>query len=72
MLILSRHVGETIVIGDNIRLTVMSVHRGQVKFGIAAPRDIPVDRLEIHERKAAEKLAASAVGHPVLDRSIEA
>lgn len=72
MLILSRHVGETIVIGDNVRITVMSVHRGTVRFGIAAPRDIPVDRLEIHERKAAEKLAASAVGHPVLDRSIEA
>lgn len=59
MLILSRHVGETIVIGDNVRITVMSVHRGTVRFGIAAPRDIPVDRLEIHERKAAEKLAAS-------------
>ena len=72
MLILSRHVGETIVIGDNVRITVMSVHRGTVRFGIAAPRDIPVDRLEIHERKAAEKLAASAVGHPVLNRSIEA
>ena len=72
MLILSRHVGETIVIGDNIRLTVMSVHRGQVRFGIDAPREVAVDRLEIHERKAAEKLAASTVGHPVLDRSIEA
>ena len=60
MLILSRHVGETIVIGDNVRITVMSVHRGQVRLGIAAPLYIPVDRLEIHERKAAEKLAASA------------
>ena len=67
MLILSRKAGETIVIGDNVRITVMSVHRGQVRFGIAAPRDIPVDRLEIHERKMAER----ANGHPALDRSLE-
>ena len=70
MLTLSRHIGETIVIGDNVRITVMSVHRGTVRFGIAAPRDIPVDRLEIHERKQAERHAAP-VGHPVLDRSLE-
>ena len=67
MLILSRHVGETIVIGDNVRLTVLSVQGKHVRFGIAAPREIPVDRLEIHERKVAER----AHGHPALDRSLE-
>ena len=68
MLILSRTAGETIVIGENIRLTVLSVQGKHVRFGIAAPREIPVDRLEIHERKMAER----ANGHPELDRSLEA
>ncbi|MDA8119180.1 MAG: carbon storage regulator [Gammaproteobacteria bacterium] len=68
MLILSRSPGETIVIGENIRVTVLGVHRGVVRFGIDAPREIPVDRLEIHERKVAER----ANGHPALDRSLEA
>lgn len=59
MLILSRRIGETIVIGDDIRLTVQSIQHGTVKLAIHAPREIPVDRLEIHERKVAEKRATS-------------
>lgn len=67
MLILSRKAGEVIVIGENIRLHVLGVQGQHVRFGIDAPREIPVDRLEIYERKMAER----ANGHPALDRSLE-
>ena len=50
MLVLNRRVGETIVIGENIRITVMSSERGQVKIGVQAPKDIPVHRQEVAER----------------------
>jgi carbon storage regulator len=49
MLILSRHVGEIICIGDNIKVTVISINGNQVRFGIAAPKDVPVHREEIYE-----------------------
>jgi len=50
MLILTRRVGETITIGDNVRVTVLSVKGNQVRLGIDAPKDIAVHREEIFER----------------------
>jgi carbon storage regulator len=50
MLILTRSVGETIMIGDDITVTVIHVDGGQVKIGINAPKDIPVHREEVYER----------------------
>lgn len=50
MLILTRKVGETIVIGDDIRVSVLSVQGNQVRVGVAAPRDIVVHREEIYDR----------------------
>ena len=47
MLILSRMAGETIIIGDDIRIQVLSNKNGQVRIGIDAPRVIPVKREEI-------------------------
>lgn len=63
MLVLSRRLGETIVIGDNIRLTVLSVSGGQVRLGIAAPKEVSVHREEIYERinAPANQPAAAAV-----------
>lgn len=50
MLLLSRKPAETIMIGDNIKITVVSVNGNQVKIGIDAPKDIPVHREEIYTR----------------------
>lgn len=61
MLILTRKVGETLRIGDDIEVTVMAVHQHtpnsapQVRIGIKAPKEIPVHREEIYERIKKEK-----------------
>jgi carbon storage regulator len=47
MLVLSRKLGEKIVIGDNIVVTVVKIDRNQIRIGIEAPHDIPVYREEI-------------------------
>ena len=54
MLILTRRVGETICIGDDVEVTIMDVNRSQVRVGVKAPRDVAVDRQEIHQRKRAD------------------
>jgi carbon storage regulator CsrA len=51
MLVLARKVGEEIVIGDNIRLTVVAVHGQQVRIGISAPKEVVVDRQEVADRR---------------------
>jgi carbon storage regulator len=51
MLVLSRRVGEEIIINDNIRVTVVAVKGDRVRLGIVAPRDVTVDRSEVHERR---------------------
>jgi carbon storage regulator len=52
MLVLSRRVGEEIVIHGNIRLTIVAVKGNGVRVGIAAPPSVTVDRKEIHDRRA--------------------
>ena len=51
MLVLSRRIGEEIVINDNIRVTVVAVKGDRVRLGVVAPRDVNVDRSEVHERR---------------------
>jgi carbon storage regulator len=50
MLILTRRTGETIYIGNEVTLTVLGVKGNQVRFGINAPKSVPVHREEIYER----------------------
>ena len=50
MLVLSRKIGETIVINDNITMTVLGIQGGQIKMGITAPKEVSVHREEIFER----------------------
>lgn len=50
MLLLTRSIGESIIIGDDIEVKVISVKGTQVRLGINAPKDVAVHRQEIHER----------------------
>jgi carbon storage regulator len=50
VLILTRRIGESVHIGDDIRLTVLGVRDSQVRIGINAPKDVPVHREEIYYR----------------------
>lgn len=58
MLVLTRLPNETIVIGDNVRVTVLGVRGNHVRIGIAAPQTVRVDREEVRERIDAEKARA--------------
>jgi len=56
MLILTRRIGEILMIGDNVTVTVLGSRHGQVKLGIDAPEEISDWREEIYERIQAEKI----------------
>jgi carbon storage regulator len=50
MLILTRRVGEKLLIGDDVQIMILGLARGQVRVGISAPRSVPVHREEVYER----------------------
>ena len=54
MLVLTRHTGETIMVGNDIKIVVLGVRNNQVKIGIEAPEEIAVHREEIYLRIQAE------------------
>ena len=64
MLVLTRKVGEQIVIGDDIHLMVVAIKGAQVRIGVSAPKDVVVDRQEVHEQRRPED-EASVICQPI-------
>lgn len=58
MLILTRRIGETLMIGDDVQVTVLASKGNQVRLGINAPKDTAVHREEIYQRIQEEKAAS--------------
>ena len=72
MLILTRRLGESVKIGDEVTVTVLGVRGNQVRLGFAAPQCVAVHREEIYERLQAERvtnIAQAALGNGFLARA---
>ena len=64
MLILTRRIGETLMVGDDVTITVLGVKGNQVRIGVNAPKDVAVHREEIYERIQSEKAGNGTENEP--------
>ena len=71
MLILTRRVGETVMIGDDVTVTVLGVKGNQVRIGVNAPKDVGVHREEIYERIKREEDGDTGSGSSAAPRVID-
>jgi carbon storage regulator len=62
MLVLARRVGESVVIDNDIRVTVVSIQGDKIRLGFTAPASVTIDREEIHQRRATFAEAATSHG----------
>lgn len=62
MLILTRRIGETLMIGDDVQIAVLGIKGNQVRIGVTAPEDVPVHREEIYERIKQEQRGGGQPG----------
>ncbi len=62
MLVLTRKVGERIMIGDQVVVQIIGANRGSIKIGIEAPETVPVFRYEVYERIQQENLRSAKTG----------
>ena len=72
MLILTRRVGESLMIGDEVTVTVLGVKGNQVRIGVNAPKEVSVHREEIYERIKAEKSGDGEPPTPKVEDKAEA
>ena len=59
MLVLTRKTDESITIGHSIKISILEVKGNQIKLGIKAPKDIPINRTEVYEKIMSENIKAS-------------
>ncbi len=59
ILVLTRRASEVLIIGDDIKITILSIKGNQVRIGVDAPKNIPVHREEIYQRIQAENINAA-------------
>ena len=72
MLVLTRKVGETIMIGNEIEVTVVGIDRGRVMLGFKAPVEMRIDREEVRERINAKSKGARDANHEAKKAEVEA